>query len=284
MADTGLTPAAKEVLHVVSVDGSSIAYERFGRGPAVVLVGGALNDRNGRASGVPLARLMASDFTVTAYDRRGRGASITALPYSVEREVEDLGALVDAAGESAALFGMSSGCALVLAAAAAGVRATKIALYDPPFSTDSAAEQRAKTYDARLRELINAGDNDAALTLFLTMVGMPPQMIDSMRSGPAWRPLRGLAPTLAHDSAVLNSREGGSVPVARIAKIDAPILVIAGELSPPSLRQSSQAVAAAARQGSYQVLPGQTHDVAIDALAPVLITFFSDGTPPSRKS
>jgi pimeloyl-ACP methyl ester carboxylesterase len=275
MADTGIAPAATSVLHVVSADGSRISYEQFGSGPAVILVGGALNDRNGRASGVALARLMASDFTVYAYDRRGRGASSTALPYSVEREIEDLAALVDAAGGSAGLFGMSSGGALVLAAAAAGVRATKIALYDPPFSTDVAAEKLAKTYDARLRERINAGDNDAALALFLTTIGMPPQVIDGMRNGPAWRPLCGLAPTLVQDSAVLNNREGAPVPASRIGRIDAPILAIAGEAAPPTLRQSGEAVAAAARHGSYQVLPGQTHDVAIDVLAPVLIKFFA---------
>lgn len=277
MADAASIPTVTDLLHPVSMDGSRIAYERFGDGPAVILVSGALNDRNGRASGVPLARLLATDFTVYAYDRRGRGASRTAHVYSVEREIEDLRALVDAAGGSAALFGMSSGCALVLAAAAAGLRASKIALCDPPFSTDAAAEKRAKVYDARLRELIDGGDNDAALALFLTMIGMPPQMIDGMRNGPAWRPLRSLAPTLVHDSAVLNSRDGVPVPVARIQKIDAPILAIAGELSPPALRQSSQSVAAAAREGSYRVLPGQTHDVSIDALALVLIDFFSHG-------
>jgi pimeloyl-ACP methyl ester carboxylesterase len=274
MADTDPVRAATTVFHVVSADGSRIAYERFGSGPAIVFVGGALNDRNGRASGVPLAKLMQPGFTVYAYDGRGRGGSSATPPYSVEREIEDLRALVDAAGGSAALFGMSSGCALVLAAAAAGVRATRIALYDPPFSTDSAAEVRAKVYDARLQELVGAGDDNAALTLFLTTIGMPSQMIEGMRNGPAWQPLSRLAPTLVHDSAVLNSREGAPVPVARIGKIEAPILVIAGEASPPALRQSAEAVAAAAREGSYQVLSGQTHDVAIDVLAPVLIDFF----------
>lgn len=275
MLDTSTTLAATGLFHAVSADGSRIAYERFGAGPPVILVSGALNDRTGRASGVPLARLMASAFTVYAYDRRCRGASATTHPYSVEGEIEDLAALVDAAGGSAALYGMSSGCALVLAAAAAGIRATRIALYDPPFSTDAATEERVKAYDVRLRELVDAGDNEAALTLFLTTIGMPPPMIDGMRNGPAWRPLTALAPTLVHDSAVLNNREGAPVPTAGIAKIDAPILVIAGEATPPALRQSSQAVAAAARHGSYQVLPGQTHDVAIDVLAPVLIKFFS---------
>ena len=117
MADLSFTPAAKSVSHVASVDGSKIAYERFGTGPGVILVGGALNDRYGRASGVPLAQSMASKFNVYAYDRRGRGDSTEMLPYNVEREIEDLRALVDAAGGSAAVFGMSSGCALVLAAA-----------------------------------------------------------------------------------------------------------------------------------------------------------------------
>ena len=233
MADTTLRETPTRLRHVVSRDGSKIAYERFGEGPAVILVGGALNDRNGRASGVPLAKLLALDFTAVAYDRRGRGASIATRPYGVEREIDDLRALVDTAGGSAALFGMSSGAALVLAAAAAGVPATRIALYDPPFTTDADSAERAKAYDARLGELIAAGDNDAALTLFLTTIGMPPPMIDGMRNGPSWRALSALAPTLVHDSAVLNSREGGGVPTTAIRKIDAPILAIAGEMSPP---------------------------------------------------
>ena len=222
-----------------------------------------------------LARALASSFTAYAYDRRGRGDSTEAGPYSVEREVDDLRALVDAAGGSAALFGMSSGCALVLASAAAGVRATGIALYDPPFSIGADAEKQAMAYDARLRELVDARDNDAALALFLTTIGMPPQAIEGMRKGRGWRPLTALAPTLVHDAAVLNSRGGAPVPAASIGKIDAPILAMAGALSPPALQQAAGAVAAAARRGSYQVLPAQTHDVSVDALAPVLIGFFS---------
>jgi pimeloyl-ACP methyl ester carboxylesterase len=277
MTDARSSQADRSVRHVVSADGSPIAYERFGKGPAVILVGGALNDRNGRASGVPLARLLASEFTAIAYDRRGRGESRTMRAYSVSREIEDLRALVEAVGGRAALFGMSSGCALVLRAAVAGLNATKIALYDPPFSADEAAKARAKAYDARLHKLVAAGDNDAALALFLATVGMPPQVVDGMRSSPTWGPLAARAPTLVHDSEVLNDRDGAPVPVAVIQEIDAPILVMAGELSPPALRASSEAVAKAARHGTYRVLPGQTHDVAIDALAPMLLEFFKGG-------
>jgi hypothetical protein len=224
---------------------------------------------------VPLAKLLSPHFTAYAYDRRSRGASATTRPYSVEAEIADLRALADVAGGSAALFGMSSGCALVIAAAAAGLPATRIALYDPPFTTDAEAAGRAKAYHARLQQLIDAGDREGALALFLTTIGMPPQMIDGMRQGPAWQPLSALAPTLLHDSAVLDNQNGGSVPKDRIARIAAPILVMSGELAPPALRKSSEAVAAAARRGSHRILPGQTHDVAVGALAPVLIGYFA---------
>jgi pimeloyl-ACP methyl ester carboxylesterase len=277
MADLSFTRVESSVLYAASSDGSRIAYERFGEGPAVILVGGALNERNGRASGVPLARALASDFTAYAYDRRDRGASTAAAPYSVEGEIDDLRALVQTAGGAAALFGMSSGAALAVAAAAAGVPTTKIALYDPPFSPDREAEIRASAYDRRLNELVIAGDNDGALALFLGLVGMPPPMVEGMRKGPAWPTLAALAPTLVHDSAVLDSRNGAALPTAAIARIDVPMLVIAGELSPPGLRRASEAVAAAAPNGAYRILAGQTHDVAVAALAPVLIQFFKDG-------
>jgi pimeloyl-ACP methyl ester carboxylesterase len=277
-AGAGTAAAASGgVRYATSADGTEIAYERLGNGPPVILVAGALNDRNGRASGVPLARLLASRFTAYAYDRRGRGASRATRPYSVQGEIDDLAALVAAAGAggSAALFGMSSGCALVLRAAAAGVTAGRIALYDPPFTTDAESARRMTSYDARLAQLIDAGDNDAALALFLATIGMPPPAIEGMRRGPAWRSIAALAPTLAHDSAVLDNQNGGGVPAAAIAKIAAPMLVVAGELSGPGLRKSAEAVAAAARHGTFRVLAGQSHDVQVDALAPVLIEFFA---------
>ena len=273
MAETRPPTRDSGLRYVVSADGTRIAYERFGSGPPVILVGGALNDRRGRASGVALARLLAPTLTAYAYDRRGRGESRTSRAATLADEIADLRALVEAAGGSATLFGMSSGGALVIAAAAAGVPATRIALYEPPFSVDAAAEARAKAYDARLRELVDAADNDGALALFMGIVGMPPAAVEGMRKGPAWPAMTPLAPTLVDDSAALDNASGGAVPVAAIKKIAAPILAIAGELGAPPLRQSAERVAAAARQGSFRLLPGQTHDVAPEVLAPVLIEF-----------
>jgi pimeloyl-ACP methyl ester carboxylesterase len=238
-------------------------------------VGGALNDRNGRASGVVLAQRLAADFTAIAYDRRGRGASIASGPSTAAREVEDLRALIETAGGSAALFGMSSGGALALAVAAAGPGVTRIAIYEPPFAAGPAEQAHAKAYDARLTTLLAAGDNDAALTLFLAAVGMPPAMVEDMRKGPGWRPMAALALTLAQDSAILDEAAGAPVPVARIAAIAAPILVLAGERSPPHMQQAAATVAKAARRGAYQILPGQTHAVTVEALAPALLAFFS---------
>lgn len=273
--DVNENAAMATVRYATSADGSRIAYERFGAGPTVILVGGALNDRNGRASGVMLAQRLASDFTAIAYDRRGRGASVASGPSSAAREFEDLRALIDAAGGSAALFGMSSGGALALAAAAAGPGVTRIALYEPPFAVGPAEQARARAYDARLTSLLAAGDNDAALALFLAAVGMPPAMVDDMRKGPAWRPMAALAPTLAQDSAVLDEAAGAPVPVDRIAAIAVPILVLAGGHSPPHMQQAAVAVSKAARRGAYQILPGQTHAVTVEALAPALLAFFS---------
>jgi pimeloyl-ACP methyl ester carboxylesterase len=268
-------PSDTAARYVVSRDGSRIAYEAFGSGPAVILVGGALNDRKGRASGVALAQRLGARVTAIAYDRRGRGASTATAPYHVEREIDDIAALVAAHGGSAALYGMSSGGALVLAAAAAAVPVTRIALYDPPFSSSPEEQARATSYHARLQALLAASDSDGALALFLGHVGMPAPMIAGMRSSPAWAPMAALGPTLAQDSAVLDDGNGAPVPVDRIAAIAVPILVMVGEKSPPLLQAAGKAVAAAARHGSCRVLAGQTHDVSVDALAPPLIDFLS---------
>jgi pimeloyl-ACP methyl ester carboxylesterase len=270
------SPIAAAVAYVTSPDGSRIAYERFGTGPAVILVGGALNDRRAKASGVPLAQRLAVRFTAFAYDRRGRGDSTEAQPSSVDREIDDLRMLIEAAGGSAALYGMSSGGALALAAAAAGLPVTRIALFEPPFTTDPAAEERAKGYATRLRELIAAGDSAGALELFLNFIGMPPQMISGMRNSPAWQSLSAMGRSLVQDADVMNNRDGAPVPNARIKTLEMPVLVMVGERSPPALRQAGERVAAVARTGSYAILPVQTHDVALDALVPVLAKFLAN--------
>ncbi|SED86689.1 Pimeloyl-ACP methyl ester carboxylesterase [Rhizobiales bacterium GAS188] len=277
MNDIATKPASAGVRFVTSRDGTRIAYERLGSGAPVILVGGAFNDRRGKASGVPLARLLASHFTVFAYDRRGRGDSTETPPYDAAREVEDLEALLAAADGAASVFGMSSGAALALEAAASGLKIAKLALYEPPFSIDADAQARSVSYERRLRELLAAGDSDGAVALFLGHVGVPSQMVDQMRHAPMWPGLKAMAASLAHDSAVMGDAHGGAVPVERIRPITAPVLVLGGGLSPPFMRQAAETIVGAVRNGSHQSLAGQAHDVSVDVLAPALISFFSDG-------
>ena len=162
---------------VISKDGTVIAFKRFGRGPSLVLVGGAFNDSHAPASGAPLASLLSATFTVYAYDRRGRGASGDTPPYAVAREVEDLAAIIVEAGGTAFVHGMSSGGALALKAAASGLAIGKLSLYEPPFSADSGAEERAKAYAQALAGLLAAGRRGDAAALFMAHVGMPAAMI-----------------------------------------------------------------------------------------------------------
>src|SRR2546426_2638381 len=159
---------------VISKDGTAIAFDRSGKGPAVILVCGASTTRSANA---PLAALLAPHFTVFNYDRRGRGDSDDTVPYAVEREVEDLDALIDAAGGSAYMWGMSSGAALALKVAASGLNIKKLALYEPPFMVDDYGLRRHKEYATRLTELLAAGRPGDAGELFMKLVGAPPQVV-----------------------------------------------------------------------------------------------------------
>jgi pimeloyl-ACP methyl ester carboxylesterase len=256
---------------ITSADGTPIAYERAGAGPAVILVDGALCYR---ASGPmrPLATLLKDHFTVYAYDRRGRGDSGDTLPYAVHREVDDLRALVAEAGGSAYAYAMSSGGALVLAAAAAGVPLTRLALYEPPYLSgiiDGAAENK-KAYGTTLREALDAGRPGDAAALFMTFVGTPAEAVAGMRTQPNWAVFEGVAPTLAYDDQLLGD---GGVPHDIASRVVAPTLVVSGDAGP--LRPVAEATAGAIPGARHVSLPGQTHDVAPDALAPVLVEFFA---------
>jgi pimeloyl-ACP methyl ester carboxylesterase len=247
---------------VTSPDGTEIACERTGSGPAIVLVDGALCYRGAGPLG-PLAVLLGEHFTVHTYDRRGRGASSDTQPYAVAREVEDLRAVIAAAGGRAGVYGISSGAALVMAAA--GPEITRLALYEPPFVTETGVEG----YSARLSELLAAGRRGDAVALFMANVGMPEQMITGMRSRPGWAALEAIAPTLAYDDRVL-----GDHRVPPDTGITVPMLVLSGGASPQFLQSAAKATADAIPGAEYRTLDGQTHDVAADALAPVLAEFF----------
>jgi pimeloyl-ACP methyl ester carboxylesterase len=255
---------------VTSADGTTIAYERTGSGPALILVDGAMCYR-GAGPARPLAALLDDAFTVYTYDRRGRGESSDTLPYAVAREIEDLQALIAQAGGAVCLYGISSGAALALDTAAAGREVTKLALYEPPFMTEVEDGTRAKAYTERLNQLLDAGHHDEAVALFMTHVGIPAPVVAGMRSQPGWDRLAAIAPTLGYDDQVL---DGGRVPRDRIAKITLPVLVLAGAASPQALQQAARITAEALPTAKHRTLEGQTHDVAPDALAPVLVDFF----------
>ena len=251
---------------VSSADGTAIAFTRAGNGPALVLVDGAMC--YGSMGPMPaLAQRLTDHFTVYTYDRRGRGESGDTQPFAVEREIEDLEALVADAGGSAFAYAISSGAALTLRSAAAGVPWVRLALYEVPYTGPK------QDYTRELAELLAAGRRGDAVERFMTLVGMPAEAIAGMRHAPAWPMLEAIAPTLAYDDAALGD---GSVPRDAAAMVKVPTIVIDGEASPPALRDATAAVADAIPRAQRQTLAGQTHDVSPDALAPVLIKFFSE--------
>ncbi len=255
---------------VASADGTTIAFERSGSGPAIILIDGAMCYR---AAGPmrPLAEHLKDHFTVYTYDRRGRGESTDTAPYSVDREVEDLRALVAEAGGKAHLYSMSSGGAIALATAVADTGVTGVALYEPPFMTEDEGSTRIRDYTASLLELLDAGRYADAVALFMTHVGMPTQAIDHMRHQPGWATLEAIAPTLAYDDTLL---AGGGVPLDHASAITVPTLVLAGTASPTGLRQAAKETATAIPAAEQRMLDDQTHDVDPAVLAAALVEFF----------
>jgi pimeloyl-ACP methyl ester carboxylesterase len=259
---------------VTSADGTPIAFERFGDGPPLIVVGGALTDR---ASTRPLAERLGDDFAVINYDRRGRGDSGEATPYAVEREVEDLRALLVETGGTASVYGHSSGAALVLHAAAAALPIAGLVLHEPPFGPGSEEERRvAQAYARELAALLGENRRGDAVELFMTMVGTPTEMVAQMRAGPWWPTAEEIAPTLAHDSEVMGDRSrGGAIPVDLLDRITttAPALVLCGGASPAWMIETGRRVTEALPNGQLRVLEGQGHGVLPDLLAPVLAEF-----------
>ncbi|MFF0095822.1 alpha/beta fold hydrolase [Streptomyces canus] len=255
---------------ILSRDGTPIAYERTGHGPAVILVSGAMSTGGTVA---PLAVPLSERFDVLVYDRRGRGASGDTAPYAVAREVEDLAALVEAAGGEASLCGISSGGALVLEAAASGLPVRRVAVYETPYADflDGGAERNAE-YTEKLTAALAEGRRGDAVELFLRLTGMAEGMIQGARQSPMWPGMEAVAPTLAYDNSVM---AGGLVPRDRLASITVPLLAVAGGASPEWMREGTRAVAEAAPKGSYRVLEGQTHMVDPTALGPALTEFFA---------
>jgi pimeloyl-ACP methyl ester carboxylesterase len=258
---------------VQSADGTTIAFDQLGKGPALILVGGALEQRAMDSETAQLAPLLAQHFTVLHYDRRGRGDSTDTQPYAVEREIEDIDALITKAGSSAFVFGISSGAALALEAAIKlGDKVKKLAMYEAPYNDDEAARQAWKAYRKQLAEVLAHGRRGKALALFMLLVGMPPDHLDGVRQHPMWTMWEAVAPTLAYDAAVMG--EDASVPNEKAASVAVPALVMDGGASYPFMHVTALALAKEMPHAQHRRLPGQTHEVAPQVLAPVLVEFF----------
>ena len=260
---------------VTSADGTTIAYETVGRGPALILVDGSLCHRDfGPAR--DLAAQLAGDFTVHIYDRRGRGASGDTPPWSPEREVDDLAALLEAAGGEAYLFGSSSGA--VLAADAANRRPgfSRVVLYEPPFIVDDTRPPRETTFTTDVEAFIAGGDQAAALKKFFRDVGVPGPVIQIMKLTPNWGKLKSLAHTLPYDLRILgNTGRGEPLDPARWSSATAPTLVMDGGKSPQYMRNAARALSEALPKADYRTLPGQTHIVKAKAIAPAIKQFLT---------
>jgi pimeloyl-ACP methyl ester carboxylesterase len=258
---------------VLSQDGTAIAFDRRGHGPAVILVDGALCYRGMGPSG-PLAELLARQFTVFTYDRRGRGESGDTAPYAVEREVEDIAALLSEAGGTAFVWGTSSGAALALEATNRLRGIEKLALYEAPFIVD---DSRSTTQDGwtRIGAAVAADRRSDAVKLFMKTVGVPDIFIALMRFMPAWSKLKGVAHTLPYDGALVQeNQKGAPLPAGRWASVTVPTLVMDGGKSPAWMRNANRALASVLPNARHRTLEGQTHMLNAKVHAPVLMEFF----------
>ena len=258
---------------VLSSDGTAIVFDRTGDGPPLILVGGALQHRAVDTSTSRLAALLAPRLTVFHYDRRGRGDGGDTAPYAVEREIEDLGALIDEAGRWAFLYGMSSGGALALEAAARGLAATKLALYEPPFVLDNDRPGTPEDFPTKLAELTSAGRRGDAVEFFLTEgPGVPAEAIAQMRQTAIWPQFEAVDHTPAYDTTIMADQE--SLLAERVPSVTAPTLLIDGGASPAWPRNAVQTLADKLPHAHRRTLEGETYAVAPELLAPVLVEFF----------
>jgi len=256
---------------ITSKDGTTIAYDQYGSGPTVIFVHGAVQYRAFDQGMVQLANLLAPHFTVMNYDRRGRGDSGDTQPFAVMREIEDIEALIGSG--SAYLYGISSGAALAMEAALVlGAKVEKLAMYEPPYNDDPEARKTWVNYTTQLDRAIAEGRKGDAMGLFMMLVGMPAEHLEGMRQDPMWPLFEAVAPTLAYDAAALG--EESAIPAERAAKVAIPTLLLTGSETYPFMHVAADALTAAIPNAQRRILAGQSHEVASDVLAPVLIEFF----------
>jgi pimeloyl-ACP methyl ester carboxylesterase len=257
---------AENVGFATSKDGTRIAFEKVGHGPALIIVGGALAHRQG---GKRLAGKLMERFTVYLYDRRGRGESSDTKPYAVDREIEDLGAIIEQAGNKASLYGVSSGAALTLQGAAklGPAKVSKLAIYDAPYGQ---GERDFEEQKDRINQLVQTGTPGDAATFFFSAIGTPPPALEQIKRSPEWEAMKKMDFTLVYDYAVLGS---GAVPDA-VKQITSPTLVMVGEKSMAFMHQSADRIAELVPNAERKTIKGQAHQAAPETMAPLLIEFF----------
>ena len=269
---------------VRSADGTTIAFTRAGQGPALILVDGALCSR----SFGPMPKLAAQltpHFTVYTYDRRGRGASGDTAPYAPDREVDDIEALVAMAGDTVFVYGTSSGAALALDAAKRIPAIAKLAVYEPPFIVDDTRPAMPGDYLTRLNRLVAEGRRGDAVKMFMRFVGTPAIFTAVMPLTPVWPKLKAVAHTLPYDTSIMHDYQQGTPLTAQDwAAVKTPTLVAAGGKSPAWMTNATRALADALPDATYRTLPGQTHMVKPQVIAPVLTEFLSAETPTMRNA
>lgn len=253
-----------------SKDGTRIAFDKTGSGPALILVSGALSQRS-LLAGEPIVAMLSKHFTVYIYDRRGRGESTDVKPYAVEREIEDVAALVNDAGGSAYLYGVSSGGALSLQAAGklGPAKVTKLAIYDAPYGQETQVFARQKD---GVNEVVRTGEPGEAAEYFLSAIGTPPEALEGMKRSPAWEAMKKIDFTLAYDYEVLGD---GAVPEDVVKAIRVPVLVMNGGNSMDFMQSAADRIAALIPDARRKTLEGQAHQAAAEVVVPVLVEFFT---------
>jgi pimeloyl-ACP methyl ester carboxylesterase len=252
---------------VTSKDGTRIAYDKVGSGPTLLIVNGAMGFR-GNSFAKKFQTEFAKHFTVIDYDRRGRGESGDTLPYTVQKEVEDIAALMAGPGGGKCLvFAQSSGAALALEAAASGVPMVKLFAYEPPYMVGNPPDRPAPDFKEHLEALVAQGERDEAVSYFMRTVGVPGWMMRIMRLFPFWKDLRVVAHTLPYDAAIM---AGFDFPTARLARLKVPVVAIAGEKTTPTLTRAVEEVARTVPGAEHKVAPKMNHAVNAKRMAPLL--------------
>jgi len=256
----------------LSADGTTLAYDRLGDGPPVILIGGATCTRGITAS---LAEALAAQRTVINFDRRARGDSDdrSGPPYDKQREIEDLAALIDVAGGHAALYGHSSGAAVALHATVAGLPVDRLIMHDAPYLLE--ASEEATAYHTELHRLLAAGQPGEAVAAFMGQVGMPEEMIAGMKASSSWPAMESVGYSLAYDSAAMGDRDGGGVPYALLGQVRVPTLVLVGGEDFAFMIETAQALHAGIVGSRYVHLAGAGHEAGPEIVAPSVLEFLT---------